>query len=160
MYPLLKVTRNTPKIGSLGGMMLYPGGGEDQVPEHWRVRNTPSFLLFLGPLSLGVVVLVCVSTTDRVVMFENYLYKKGYLKPCDCELISCWGKNTWYNITVCKQIIIIILSEEFFTPALADSISLEFEWQQVSSSLQKSSQYSGWSPQCCSLDGLHSPSYF
>ena len=33
-------------------------------------------------------------------------------------------------------------------------------WQQVSSSLQNSSQYSGWSQQCCSLDGLNSSSDF
>ena len=32
---------------------------------------------------------------------------------------------------------------EFFTSALADGLSLEFEWQQVSSKLQDSSQYSG-----------------
>ena len=32
---------------------------------------------------------------------------------------------------------------EFFTSVLADSFSLEFAWQQVSSSLQDSSQYSG-----------------
>ena len=38
-------------------------------------------------------------------------------------------------------IIIIILFWEFFTPALTDSFSLEFEWQPVSSSLQGSSQY-------------------
>ena len=40
-------------------------------------------------------------------------------------------------------IIIIIYSLEFFTSALADGLSLEFEWQQVSSSLLDSSQYSG-----------------
>ena len=45
-----------------------------------------------------------------------------------------------------------------FTSALADGLSLVFEWQQVSSSLQDSSQYSGRSQQCCSLDGLHSSS--
>ena len=38
-------------------------------------------------------------------------------------------------------IIIIIYSLEFFTSALADGLSLEFEWHQVSS-LQDSSQYS------------------
>ena len=37
-------------------------------------------------------------------------------------------------------IIIIIYKLEFFTPALADGLSLVFEWQQVSSSLQDSSQ--------------------
>ena len=41
------------------------------------------------------------------------------------------------------SIIIIIYSLEFITSALADGLSLEFEWQQVSSSLQDSSQYSG-----------------
>ena len=40
-------------------------------------------------------------------------------------------------------IIIIIYSLEFFTSANADGLSLEFEWQQVSSSLQDSSQCSG-----------------
>ena len=38
--------------------------------------------------------------------------------------------------------IIILLFWEFFTPAIADCFSLEFEWQQVSS-LQDSFQYSG-----------------
>ena len=39
--------------------------------------------------------------------------------------------------------IIIIYSLEIFTSTLTDSLSLEFEWQQVSSSLHDSSQYSG-----------------
>ena len=70
-------------------------------------------------------------------------------------------KNTWYHIAECQLftlkivtwscnclqriIIIIIYSLEFFTSVLADGSSLEFEWQQISSSLQDSSQYSGWS---------------
>ena len=40
------------------------------------------------------------------------------------------------------------------------SLSLEFEWQQDSASLQDSSQYSRRSQQCCRLDGHHSSSYF
>ena len=46
-------------------------------------------------------------------------------------------------------IIIIIITTttttplEFFTSVSADGFSLEFQWQQVSSSLQDSSQYSG-----------------
>ena len=39
--------------------------------------------------------------------------------------------------------IIIIYSLEFFISALADGYSQGFEWQQVSSRLQDSSQYSG-----------------
>ena len=53
-----------------------------------------------------------------------------------------------------------LLSFEFFTSALVNGFSLEFEWQQVSSSLQDSSQYFGRSQQCYSLDSLHSSSYF
>ena len=34
-----------------------------------------------------------------------------------------------------------------------------FEWQQVSLSLQDSSQYSAWYQQYCTLDGLHTSSY-
>ena len=39
------------------------------------------------------------------------------------------------TIVLCIIIIIIIYSLEFVTSALADGFSLEFEWQQVSSSL-------------------------
>ena len=37
---------------------------------------------------------------------------------------------------------------------------MEFEWQQVSLSLQDSFRYSDRSHQCCNLVGLHSSSYF
>ena len=40
-------------------------------------------------------------------------------------------------------ILILLLLLEFFTPALADGLSLKFEWPQVSSGLRDSSQYSG-----------------
>ena len=39
------------------------------------------------------------------------------------------------TIGIIVTFIIIIYSLEFFTSALADGFSLEFEWQQVSSSL-------------------------
>ena len=48
-------------------------------------------------------------------------------------------------------IIIILLLCDFFSPAIVGGFLLEIEWQQVSSSLQDSSQYSGRSQQCCSL---------
>ena len=49
---------------------------------------------------------------------------------------------------------------EFFTSVLADGFSLEFKWQQVSSSLQDSSQDSGRSQQCCRLDSLYPSAKF
>ena len=61
-----------------------------------------------------------------------------------------------YEKKTMQNIIIIV----FFTSALADGLPLEFEWQQVSSNLQVSSQYSGRSQYCCSLDGLHSSTNF
>ena len=56
--------------------------------------------------------------------------------------------------------VIIIYLLKFFTSALADGLSLEFEWQPVFSSLQDSSQYSGHSQKCNSLDVLHSSANF
>ena len=47
-----------------------------------------------------------------------------------------------------------------FFPPLAESLSLDSEWLQVSSDLQDSSEYSGWSQQCCSLDGFDLSSDF
>ena len=48
----------------------------------------------------------------------------------------------------------------FFTPAITEGLSLEYKRQQVSSGLQDSPQYSGWSQQCCNLIGLDSSSDF
>ena len=42
-------------------------------------------------------------------------------------------------------LLLSLLLESFFTSTLADSLLLEFEWQQVSTSLQDSSRYSSWS---------------
>ena len=48
----------------------------------------------------------------------------------------------------------------FFTSAFIDSFPLEFVLKKFFSSLQDSSQYSGRSRQCCSLDSLHPSRYF
>ena len=58
-----------------------------------------------------------------------------------------------------KRAVLLFYSLEFFTRALVDCFSLVFEWQQVSSSLQDSSQYFCQSQQCCSLNSLHLSSY-
>ena len=71
--------------------------------------------------------------------------------------IVAWICNFLQRIII---IIIIIYSLEFFTSVLADGFSLESEWQQVSSSLQDSSQYSGRLQLFSSLDGLHSSANF
>ena len=58
------------------------------------------------------------------------------------------------------MVIVIIYSFRVFTSVLADGFSLEFEWQQVSSSLQDSFQDSSRSQLCCRLDSLYSPANF
>ena len=65
------------------------------------------------------------------------------------QYFSIFSFSFWHSGPLEQQnalviiIIIIIYSLEIFKSALADGLSLEFEWQQVSSSLQDSSQYSG-----------------
>ena len=50
-------------------------------------------------------------------------------------------------------------SWESFESALADGLSLEFKWLQISLSLEDCYQHSARPQQCCSIDGLHSTSY-
>ena len=63
-----------------------------------------------------------------------------------------------FTITSSCRLILIFTPWEFFTLVLADDLSREFEWQQVFSSLQDSSQYSGRSQKRSSLDGPYSSS--
>ena len=59
-----------------------------------------------------------------------------------CSISDCLHSSTNFKLISCHHFT-IIHSLELFTSALADEFSLESEWQQVSSSLQDSSQYSG-----------------
>ena len=67
-----------------------------------------------------------------VILFYLSLYRSQSVPICQT-----------LHIRYIIIIIIIIYSLEFFTSALVDGFSLESEWQQVSSSLQDSSLYSG-----------------
>ena len=49
-----------------------------------------------------------------------------------------------HKIQPTNRIIIILLFWEFLKLELADGFPQEFEWPQVSSSHQDSTQYSGW----------------
>ena len=61
---------------------------------------------------------------------------------CVCVYISSW--TIYVYICICMNIdTIYIYSLEVFTSTQADRLSPEIERQQVSSSLQNSSQYSG-----------------
>ena len=55
---------------------------------------------------------------------------------------KAWSSSQ--DLVICfylKLLLLLLLFGEFFTPALADDFSLEFEWRQFSSSLLDSSQY-------------------
>ena len=89
-----------------------------------------------------MVVPISAPSVGKLDLLENYLYKIEILDTISLEIV--YIKNTWsYNCLLRIIIIIIHHPLELFTSALADGFSLESEWQQVSSSLQDSSQYSG-----------------
>ena len=81
---------------------------------------------------------------------ECSYYLLGYIKVMIHEFI-CFIMITFFSCLLLSSFTPL----EFFTSVLADGFSLEFEWQQVSSSLQDLSQYSGRPQQCCRLDSLH-----
>ena len=59
------------------------------------------------------------------------------------ELFKEKGRSGGFNKKRISFFIVVIFLLKVFTPMLADRFSLEFEWQQVSSSRQDFSQYSG-----------------
>ena len=59
------------------------------------------------------------------------------------------------SINIIKQFIIYYF-ESFFESALTNGLSLKFQWQEVFSNIQDSSQYSGLSQWYSSLNSLHS----
>ena len=62
-----------------------------------------------------------------------------FLYHHNLHLLSCCVLSIFALI----WLVLLFTPLEFFTSVLANGFSLEFEWQQVSSSLQDSSQYSG-----------------
>ena len=71
-------------------------------------------------------------------------FSNEHVFPCRMLFVCClkYPYSCFRPIFVIIIIIIIIYSLVFFTSALPDDFSLEFEWHQVSSSLQDYSQYS------------------
>ena len=109
-----------------------------------------SFYLFSKLFKIDPSTLSTISMTIVSCMFNSFfssLLRFKYLFTFLLSLIF-----TLQSAGTALLLLSLFTPLEFFTSALADSLSLEFVWQQVSSSLQDSSQYSGRSQQCCSLD--------
>ena len=64
--------------------------------------------------------------------------------------------SLWQGHSIC----LLYYFWRVFIPALTDGLSVETEWQQVSTSLQGSSQYSGRPLRLLQFDGLGSSSAF
>ena len=121
-----------------------------------------SFFLFIiikSSLLAGIRWSVCISKSHRSLC-ESFSRTGAGL--CIYHLLVWWNWNFFWNFIIIIIIfiififiiiiIIIIISTttttapwDFLTWELVDGLSLEFEWQQVSSSLQDSCQYSGQS---------------
>ena len=93
----------------------------------------------------GCLVVVSYSSERSSVMWGMIGRLRGYLRS---YIVSVLG------------FVYLFSTLEFFTLVFADGFSLEFELQQISSSLQDSSQYSGRPQQCCRLDSLHPSANF
>ena len=90
--------------------------------------------MYASRLAYGVCVNVCTSylhVFDIVVMFLRIHISSHLRLPY--TTLNYGHTHTYTHI--CGCLYIILLQWEFFTPALADSFSLVFEWQQVSLSL-------------------------
>ena len=87
------------------------------------------------------------------VLFE-YQNSREHCASHSSGWILVWACAIWYycQIIIIIIIIIIIYSLSVFHIRVSFWISLDFEWQQVSSSLQDWSQDSGRSQQCCHFD--------
>ena len=109
-----------------------------------------SWLWFLARMRLSVWIL-----KFQTIIYVSFL---EWILDCAFTIYVLWSN---FNLLHNSQLI----TNYYFTPwqfftALADDFLLECEWQQVSSSLLDSSQYSGRSQQWCSLDSLHPSRYF
>ena len=111
-------------------------------------------------ITISIIVNMFITKTENILIFErlfSYFLGSSVLDMIGDSFPFLWlftrllriFVRAFMSLTHCfflclfnLIIIIIIYSLEFFTSTLADGLSLEFEWQQVSSSLQDSPQYS------------------
>ena len=99
----------------------------------------------------------CIYHFDDIPAAEKFSRSSEFLSLFFLSSLLVWFCSLRIFTSTCNFLIYYYVTPwEFFTSALADGLSVELEWQQISSRLLDSSQYSGRSQKCCSLDGLHS----
>ena len=106
---------------------------------------------------------ICISQSLRILCLSLSRTDSGSGSMVKLKFF-CTIPNGLYSrpthIYSCTLVLLLFSPSDFFTSVLADGFSLEFEWQQVSSSLQDSSHDSGRSQQCCRLDSLYPSANF
>ena len=122
-----------PSLDHTQGSHYYRQGGSFKVPHIFF--NFPFHILVFTYLTVFFDMLLFVGAD---ISIRSYVFLFSSLNT-----ISVW----WFFLL-------------FFTSVLDEGFSLEFEWQQVSLSLQDSSQYSGCPQQCCHLDSLYPSANF
>ena len=136
----------------------------------WKIVIYAFFLPLLGVISFTHIdstllnrwavlqrVILCISHTLKFPNIFVLCLSLNFMILHRASPISGSVVLLRHNIII---IIIIIYSLEFFTLVLADGLLLEFEWQQISSNIHDSPQYSGRSQWYSCFDGLHSSSNF
>ena len=144
---------------------------------HWSLSDNKSPQVYRTLLSILVCLNKKVGDRSRGrpedSLFNSYYTEvsgKPPLLSLDCSTLPwirtlfCWVLSKEVSSTIFKVFGVTRPGIEPRSPGqLANTlpfISLDSEWQQVSSNLPDSSQYSGHSQQCSMLDGLHLSSYF
>ena len=115
--------------------------------------NNPLVTVPKAPITIGIIVTFMFQffqfSSKIEVLISRFTFFQFYSVDSRDSKVDNFGGFLFFFffflLIIIKSgiiIIIIILQEIFFTSVLTDSILLENEWQQISSELQDSSQYS------------------
>ena len=120
-----------------------------------RPLNNPLVIVPNAPITIGTIVTFQFSSKVEVLILL-FAFLQNYSVVHRDSKVDSFSNSLFFLLIIIRSGILAGISWsvcilkshtpfEFFTSVLADGFSLEFEWQQVSSSLQDSSQYFGCS---------------
>ena len=106
-----------------------------------------------APIAIGIIVTLIFHSFFSSLPRSRYLsffffFQFYFVVSRECKVDNFASSLFWLiiimsgRLTEIRWLLLLYTPLEFFPSVLADGFSLEFEWQQVSSSLQDSSQYS------------------
>ena len=132
----------------------------------WIVSTRPPISTFSRPFSNPLVIVPKAPITIGIIVtfmfhsFFNSLARSRYLSFFSHSFrFILWSAGTAKS-TILQILFFSLIPCEIFTPALANCLSLESKWQQISSYPKDSSLYFVWYYQFFSFDGLCSSSNF